>query len=157
MDSEGAAYAHSSGYAGLALGEKSASFFPPDAVSSPQYFEDRRRKPLEPEERLVLAILEDAINCFQENHLARQGRRKRLFDEVRTWIFEPEHDWVFGFENICDVLGFDPGYIRDGLVRWRATKQRKHFLGEERRIEAQQAEIDRQQRELDRLKAQQAR
>jgi hypothetical protein len=137
MDSERSGYADSGGYAGLALGEKSAAFFPPDAVLSAQYFEDRLRKPLEPEERLVLAILEDAINCFQENHLARQGRRERLFDEVRTWIFEPERDWVFGFENICGVLGFDPGYIRDGLARWRAKQSSKHrnpFLGEDRRV-----------------------
>jgi hypothetical protein len=119
------------------MSEKSASMFQPDALSSVQYFEDRRRKALEPEERLVLAILEDAINCFQENHLARQGRRKRLYDEVRQWMFERERDWVFGFENICAVLGFEPEYLRDGLMQWRTkelSKRRSPCVGKHQRV-----------------------
>jgi hypothetical protein len=114
--------------------------FQPDPLLSLQYFEDRSRKTLEPEERLVLAILEDAIDCFQENHLARQGRRKRLFDDAREWLFEDEGDWVFGFDNVCAVLGFDPKYIREGLTRWRAKEFSKHrnpFTGGERRTYGQ--------------------
>ena len=27
-------------------------------------------------------------------------------------------DWVFSFENICETLGLDVGYVRQGLLRW---------------------------------------
>jgi len=48
--------------------EKIASLFQPDTLLSAQYFDTLRRKTLlEPEKRLMLAILEDAINCFQDN------------------------------------------------------------------------------------------
>ena len=51
--------------------EKIASLFEPDTLLSAQYFDSLRRKAiLEPEKRLVLAVLEDAINCFQDNVLA---------------------------------------------------------------------------------------
>jgi hypothetical protein len=126
MESERASSLYCIEQTGLTASEKSASIFQPDALLALQYFEERRRKALEPEERLVLAILEDAIDCFQENHLARQGRRKQLFDEVQKWIFQGHRDWVFGFENICAVLGFEPEYIREGLVRWRKREISKH-------------------------------
>src|SRR5437762_5486454 len=66
-----------------------ASLFQPDKLLSAQYFDDRRRKaPLEPVKRLMLAILEDAINCF--HHRARCGKSQRLFDEAREWIRSEE-------------------------------------------------------------------
>jgi len=103
-----------------------ASLFQPDTLLSAQYFYDRRRKAtLEPVKRLMLAILEDAINCFQDNHRARCGKSKRLFDEAREWIFGVS-DWVFGFENICSALGFEPQYIRAGLLRWKEKELAKH-------------------------------
>jgi hypothetical protein len=132
MDSERAGYGYNIEQGGLTASENTASIFQPDTLLAPQYFEDRSRTMLEPEERLVLAILEDAVGCFQENHSARQGRRKHLFDDAQKWMFERNGDWVFGFENICAVLGFAPEYIRDGLVRWREnelSKQRNRRVG----------------------------
>jgi hypothetical protein len=84
-----------------------------------QFFDDRRSKTLlEPEKRLMLAILKDAIHCFQDNHSARHGKKKRLFDNVQRWFFAASSGWVFDFDNICSVLGFNPDYFRKGLVRW---------------------------------------
>jgi hypothetical protein len=96
------------------------SLFQPDTVLSAQFFDYRRRKMLlEAEKRLMLAIMEDAVHCFQDHHLAQHGKRKRLFDNVHRWFFEASSDWLCGFENISSVLGFNPEYIRKGLVRWR--------------------------------------
>jgi hypothetical protein len=98
-----------------------------DTLPRSRYFHKRERDVfLEPEKRLMFAILEDAIRCFQDNHLAQRGGSKRLFDEVQRWIFKRGDDCVFGFENICSVLGLDPGYIRRGLVRWRQEESRPH-------------------------------
>ena len=49
--------------------------FQPDTLLAEQYFEDRRGQSLGPEKRLVLAILEDAILTFQDNHAARDGKK----------------------------------------------------------------------------------
>ncbi|MGE5218260.1 MAG: hypothetical protein ACM3SP_14765 [Chloroflexota bacterium] len=113
--------------ASIAVGEQPAALFQPDAVLVTQFFEDRRCKTtLEPEKRLMLAVLEDALCNFQENYSARYGKRKQLFDDALRWFFEASDDWVFGFENICSVLEFNPEYIRKGLVRWKEKELSKH-------------------------------
>jgi hypothetical protein len=104
---------------GLTKGETVASLFKPETPSAEQFFDQRHRETLlEGERRLMLAILEDAVHCFQDYHSAPCGRSKRVFDEARRWIFERCPDWIFGFESICGVLEFDPAYIRKGLARW---------------------------------------
>ena len=101
--------------------------FQPDPLLSEQFFDHRRPKmPLEPEKRLMLAVLEDAFYCFQENYAARHGKKKQLFDKVEQWFFGTSNDWVFSFENICSVVGFNPEYLRKGLVRWRENQRSKY-------------------------------
>ena len=108
---------------GLSVEEKIASLFQPDTLLPAQYLETFRRKaPLEPERRLMLAVLEDAIACFQKYIFARDSRRRVLFREAEEWIVEEGSDWLFSFENICEVLGFDPQYVREGLIRWKEEK-----------------------------------
>jgi len=109
--------------AALSVEEKVASLFQPDTLLPAQYFETYRRKThLEPEKRLMLAVLEDAIACFQKYIFARDGRGKNLFREAEEWILEQNNDWTFSFENICDALGFNPQYVRQGLIGWKKKK-----------------------------------
>ena len=109
--------------AGLSVEEKVASLFQPDTLLPAQYLETFRRKAhWEPEKRLMLAMLEDAIACFQKYLLARDGKGKGMFREAEEWILEEESDWLFSFENVCATLGFNPQYVRQGLMRWKATK-----------------------------------
>ena len=35
---------------------------------------------------------------------------------------EEESDWIFSFDSICEVLGMDPRYVREGLVRWKKVQ-----------------------------------
>lgn len=109
------------------LEERLASLFQPDTLLSAQYFENFRRKTfLEPEKKLMLAVLEDAVRCFQDSIMARSGKRKKLFDEAEEWILEDNSDRVFSFESICEVLGFNPQYVRQGLLRSKERKLPKH-------------------------------
>ena len=108
---------------GLSVEEKVSSLFQTDTLLPDQYLDTFRRKThLAPEKRLMLAVLEDAIACFQKYLLARDGKGKALFHEAAEWIEEEEGDWLFSFENICEMLGFDPQYVRDGLIRWKEAK-----------------------------------
>lgn len=103
---------------GLSMEEKVASLFQPDSLLPAQYFETFRRKtPVEPEKRLMLAVLEDGIMCFQKYALEQNSKGNRLFREAEDWILEEDSDWLFSFENICAFLGLDPNYIRHGLIQ----------------------------------------
>src|SRR5262245_49179045 len=107
----------------LNMDERIASLFEPDTLLSTQYFGNLTGKTiLEPERRLMLAILEDAINCYQDNLLAKRGSARRLFMEAEEWILEKGGDWIFSFKNICGTLGLNPEYIRKGLLRWKGKK-----------------------------------
>jgi hypothetical protein len=99
--------------------EKSVTVVRSDALPSAQYFDEPQARTLEPEKTLMLAVLEDAVRCFQENHAAQCGNRKRIFQNAHAWLFKPSSDWIFSFENVCAVLGFDPQYIRRGLRGWK--------------------------------------
>ena len=112
---------------GLTSEEKIASLFQPDTLLSDQYFENLRRKTFfEPEKRLMLAVLEDAIRYYQDNWFSRNSKRKRIFDETEEWIVTPDSDWVFSFDHVCETLGLSPAYLRRGLLRWKQRKQNQH-------------------------------
>lgn len=100
-----------------------ASLFQPDILLAAQYVETVRTKAsLEPEKRLMLTVLEDAVLCFQKGVFAGDRRRKALFPDAEEWIMEKNSDWPFSFENICEVLGLNPAYLRQGLLRWKQKK-----------------------------------
>lgn len=108
--------------------EKMASLFEPDILAAAQYFDNFRRKTLiEPEKRLLVAILEDAINCFHDNVSAESGKRKKLFDEAEEWVLEERTDWIFSFRNVCELLGLSAEYLRGGLVRWKEKRLAQHY------------------------------
>ena len=108
---------------GLSVEEKVTSLFQPDTLLPTQYLETFRRKAhLEPEKRLMLAVLEDAIACFQKYLFARDGRGRTLFREAEEWVVEEGSDWLFSFDNLCEVLSLDPQYVRQGLLRWQQKR-----------------------------------
>jgi hypothetical protein len=126
MENERQGFMYPGTQTGLTPDEKITSLFQPDTLLSAQYFDNLRRKTHpEPEKRLMVAILEDAINCFQDNLLVEQGKRKKLFDEAEAWFADTGADWIFSFENTCDGLGLNPEYVRLGLLRWKAKERLK--------------------------------
>jgi hypothetical protein len=105
--------------------ERVTSLFQPDTLLPAQYLETQRRKShLEPEKLLMLAVLEDAIACFQKYVLARDVKGRQMFRETEEWVMAEESDWLFSFDNICEVMGLNPRYIRGGLVRWKEATLR---------------------------------
>ncbi len=104
--------------------DKIASLFQPDTVLSEQYFDNLRRKThFEPEKRLMLALLEDAIRCYQDNLHARTNKRRRLFNDTEEWIVGAADDYVFSFRHVCEALGLSPEYLRQGMLRWKQRNQ----------------------------------
>ncbi|HEX9444961.1 MAG TPA: hypothetical protein VGA73_12625 [Candidatus Binatia bacterium] len=102
------------------LDDRLPFLFQPDVLIPDQYFATlRARTGLEPEKRLMLAVLEDAVYRFQKNVAAESEAGKEVFAEAEAWLLEPGGDWVFSFESICDALGLDPAYVRRGLGDWK--------------------------------------
>ena len=92
----------------------------PDILLPSQLYErGRTRSILEGERRLMLAVLEDAVSCFQKYAGATRPRGKRLFKEAEEWFLDTEESWVFSFESICTVLGINAEYFREQLIRWK--------------------------------------
>ncbi len=101
-----------------------SSYFESDVLASFEYFKTQRRCDyLYPEEKLMFAILTDAIGCFQKYFSAKTRRCRKLFDEAESWIMNQDNPSVFSFEDVCEALRLDPNYLRLGLMRWRADNQ----------------------------------
>ena len=102
------------------------SFLQPDALLSAQNLETTLRKiHHNPEKMLMLAVLENGLTCFREYISARDVKGKRLFREAEQWILEENGNWLFSFDNICEALDLNPGYIREGLLHWRDHRLRE--------------------------------
>lgn len=92
----------------------------PETVLPSQFF-DRFKidASLQPEKRLMLAVLEDAVGTFQKYAGATTRRSRRLHAEAEEWFADPDVTWPFAFRNICQALGLEPEWLRRGLERWR--------------------------------------
>jgi hypothetical protein len=105
------------------MADRFVNLFEPDTLLPAQYFAAFAREGgLVRERRLMLAVLEDAVECYQKYALARDPRGRLLFEDACDWIQSGEREWPFSYENICEVLGLHPEYIRRGLSKWRQQK-----------------------------------
>ena len=104
------------------------SLLQPDTLLPAQYLETiRRENHLDPEKMLMLAVLEDGVICFQKYISTQDEKGKRLLSEAEEWLLMEQNgeDWLFSFDNVCETLGLNPGYIREGLLRWRHHRLRE--------------------------------
>ncbi len=75
----------------------------------------RRSEHLEPEKSLLVAILDEAVQEYRKYYRAHDVSGKRRFREVEEWIVHRGNGWIFCFDNVCELLGLDPEYVRCGL------------------------------------------
>src|SRR5215470_6705302 len=70
---------------------------------------------IQPEKRLQVAVLADAVLTFHRWAGSEGTRPCRLFVEVEAWFASDDADGPFSFVPICESLQLDPSYIRRGL------------------------------------------
>jgi len=80
---------------------------------------DRRATMLQPEKRLMLAVLEDATATLLRYPLPRQARKRRALREAEEWLDSTDTESPFAFIRICEALGLDAQWLRTGLARAR--------------------------------------
>ncbi len=102
--------------------EDSSSLLPETETILPCQFSEQMgsESSEQPEKRLMLAVLEDAIATFKRCSLADTRRKRRLLSEIEEWFSSTDVKWPFSFQNICAALGIDANYLLWGLARWRA-------------------------------------
>ncbi|MGC1678776.1 MAG: hypothetical protein WA740_14705 [Candidatus Binataceae bacterium] len=86
----------------------------PDVILRSQFFELIGTRSLSSEQRLMLAVLADAINIVQDFHHSASARKRAPFGEAWSWIFAQGTRCPLAFENVCDALGID-----SEALRWR--------------------------------------
>jgi len=92
------------------------------AAILPEQFCADRHKCGEPIERLMFAVLNDAIRCYQTNFGVQRLRARRSLVETKQWLFGLRYDAPFSFENICEVSQIDASRLRRALLRWCEEK-----------------------------------
>jgi len=126
--------------------KSSRHLFTPDFVLPSQFVGTLRQVPRQMGEyRLLIAVLENAVESFQKYVRARSPGERRMFEEAERWIMggnEEEDNRLdadgraFTFRYVCEVLGINPDYLRWGLKRWRDA----HLAKGQAMVQHQEAE-----------------
>lgn len=67
------------------------------------------------EQRLMAAILEDAIAVCSKATQPNTSKGRTLLRETLRWVRSNDRTWVFSFLRICETLDLEPSAIRRGL------------------------------------------
>ncbi len=78
---------------------------------------------------LAAAVLEDAFGCRNlANRGQNSGEKRRLQRQVEhdeEWLGSNEVTHLFSFANICQLLGLDPGEVREAYLNGRGLNMHR--------------------------------
>jgi len=86
-----------------------------EAVLPSQFYTAKTRGSIQPEKRLMLAVLEDAVGLYL--------RVPQLVPETEAWIQEDDRSWPYSFVNLCEALELDRSAVRAALRRRRERRR----------------------------------
>ena len=86
----------------------------PDVLLPSQFFESVGAQTFSSEQRLMLAILADAINVLGSSDSSNLGKRKS-FNEASSWVFANGITSPLSFDHVCNALGVDAESLRRRL------------------------------------------
>ncbi|MGH7798148.1 MAG: hypothetical protein ACREQ2_25070 [Candidatus Binatia bacterium] len=104
---------------GLGFQDKPVVSFETDILASEDFARIYRSRLLSPERELMVAVLEEALADYQRCWKARDKKGIQRFADAQAWILNTDAEWIFSFSNCCEVLGIEPDYLRQGLLRWK--------------------------------------
>ncbi|HZO82224.1 MAG TPA: hypothetical protein VFB33_11075 [Candidatus Binataceae bacterium] len=96
--------------------DPSDSFNASDLILPSQFFELVGKTRFSCEQRLMLAVLADAINILHDWRAAASVRKRRLFAEAARWVMAHGSNVPFSFDNVCDALEINPDALRRRLT-----------------------------------------
>jgi hypothetical protein len=85
-----------------------------------QYFDVSGGHRLTAEQRLMLALLADAINVYQQGVMSKATRKRLLYVDAERWIMASQPNaHAFSFSTVCDALGINASMLRRRLLAWK--------------------------------------
>lgn len=69
------------------------------------------------EDRLMLAVLADAVALLREHAYGQERHSRQLLRDTLGWFDSEDVDWPLSFRNVCAGLGLDPVALRAALER----------------------------------------
>src|SRR6266403_2346565 len=87
----------------------------PDVLLPSQFFELVGSQTLSSEQRLMLAVLADAINVLRSTNSSNL-RKRNSFNEASSWVFTDGVTSPLSFDHVCDALGVDARSLRRRLA-----------------------------------------
>ena len=74
------------------------------------------------EQRLMLALLTDALNVYQKGALSGLARLRRLYVDAERWfLVDRVPGDTLSFTTVCDALGISPELLRRRIIDWKHT------------------------------------
>jgi len=65
----------------------------------------------------MIAVFKAAVECLEKYRSSRNSLGQELYENSLDWIVDQGTEWLFSFNNICGLLGFDPDYTRSFLLK----------------------------------------
>ena len=86
----------------------------PDVLLPSQFFELVGARTFSSEQRLMLAVLADAVNVLGSTDSSNLRKRKS-FNEASSWVFASGITSSLSFDRVCDALGINAESLRRRL------------------------------------------
>ena len=93
-----------------------------DVILPCQYCDVSGGYSLSGEQRLMLALLADALNVYQKGAVSRLSRMRRLYVDAERWILsDNDKTEALSFATVCDALGINAQLLRRRIIDWKHT------------------------------------
>lgn len=89
----------------------------PDTILPSQFFELVGAQTFSSEQRLMLAVLIDAINVLRDYGVSPNRRKRNSFNDASSWVFANGIPSPLSFDHVCDALSVDAESLRRRLSK----------------------------------------
>ena len=86
-----------------------------------QYLRQAGQRVVEPQKRLMLAVLQTVVDDHWGSAYRRAAGRGAVTDpkslrEASAYVASTDRSWPFSFENLCEAIGLDADYLRRAFI-----------------------------------------
>jgi hypothetical protein len=105
------------------MADRLPAMFEPQTLLPEQYFTRLQRGAAwTGEQRLMAAILEDAVVVSTKREMPKTSKGRHVLRETLRWIRSNDRTWTFSFLRICETLDLEPTAIRRGIRMLRGEE-----------------------------------
>ena len=110
--------------------ERGGLLLEPNTILPIQFFNQRGASRWTGEQRLMAAILEDAVAVYSKSSAPKGSKARQVLRETERWLRSKDQTWTFSFLRVCEMLSLVPIAIRRAL-RERRDRQSAQAAGPE--------------------------